>query len=182
MKTSINLLIPKEKDKVFEEKKKKVLKICVVSVSLFLIFNLLLFAYYFWLNKNTADTLTATTQTENRLKNLLPTEIVYRKVLAKLNYLSKIWSVRDKIAEGLDFSQKLIGPEVNIKNLSLKDDGMTQLSLITDNPENMEIFLNKLLEKESKEQIKEATISGVKKNEDTEYKYSFNAGFLFLKK
>lgn len=182
MKTSINLLIPKEKDKLFDEKKKKVLKICVISVSLFLITNLLLFAYYFWLNKNTSDTLTATTQTESRLKILQPTEIVYRKVLAKLNYLSKIWSVRDKIAEGLDFSQKLVGSEVKLKNLGLKDDGLTQLSLTVDNSENMEIFLSKLLEKEGKGQIKEATISGVKKNEDTEYKYSFNASFLFLKK
>lgn len=179
MKISINLLSPEPEQEALKKKKKSLLVLSETFLVIFLVVNLIIFGFSWLMNKNTADTLTAIKQEEEKIKSLAETEKTYRNLADKLAFLSTIWQKKIKAEEALNFSQTLLVPQVSLTKVLLKSKGAMTLALTTDNSDGLEKFLDKLKEEEKSARIKEVKIVSTARNEKDGY--DFNLTFFLMK-
>lgn len=182
MKLSINLLPPQPEVESARAKKKTVILFSGLLLIIFLLANFGIFGFYLLLTKNTADTLAAIKREEARITALAPTEKLYRALSAKLSFLAGLWQKKIKAEEAVEFAQALLIPEVTLLKVSLKQDGLTTLSLKTVNSEGLERFLDGVVEKEKSGEIKGIKVISTDRNEDGGYDLSVSFEFLGTKK
>ncbi|MBI5465096.1 hypothetical protein HY946_00605 [Candidatus Gottesmanbacteria bacterium] len=178
MKISINLLPPEPGTEALKKKKNRILKASGLLLVVFLLVNLGIFGFYWFLTKNTADTLAAIKREEEIITTIAPTERLYRALDAKLSFLSSLWQKKITAEEVVDFTQTLLVPKVTLTKISLKQDGLTTLSLNVPDSEVLENFLNGVAEKEKSGVIKNIKVISTDKNKDGGYDISVNYEFL----
>ena len=181
MKLSINLLPPKPEVEALQAKKKAVVKISTALLLIFLVVNLVIFGFYWFLTKNTADTLAAIKREEAKITSLAPTEKLYRALSAKLSYFSSLWQKKTNPKEVVDFAQTLLVEKVTLAKISLRQDGLTTLNFIVADSDALENFLSKTMEKEKSGQIKDAKVISTNRNQEGGYDLSISFKFLGAK-
>ncbi len=178
MKLSINLLPPEPEAEKERARKKTIITGSIIVLVIFLIINLLIFGYYLYLTKNTADTLTATKAEENKVTSLAPLEKVYRSLGAKLSFLATAWLNPVRPEDALNFSQGLLSPQVTLERINFKQGGVTMLTLTAAGSGNLEEFLNKVSQAEKNGQIKDVRLNSSDRNKEGGYDYILSFKFL----
>lgn len=178
MKLAINLLPPEPEIEGIKARKRMVTMVSGVLLLVFLIANLAIFGFYWFLNKNTAATLAAIKREEAKIISFAPTERLYRSLTAKLSFLSNLWQKKAGPEEAIDFAQALLVPKVTLTRLSFGADGLTTLSLKTTDSDGLENFLNGVSEKEKTGQIKDIKITSTNRDKDGGYNFSLSFKFL----
>lgn len=182
MKLAINLLPPEPEIEALKKKKDKVLKASGLLLVVFLLVNLGIFGFYWFLTRNTAQTLAAIKREEATISSQQPTEKLYRALSAKLSFLAGLWQKEIAAEEAVEFAQALLIPEVTLVKVSLKQDGLTTLGLKTVDSEGLEKFLDGVVEKEKSGEIKGIKVISTNRNEDGGYDLSVSFEFLGTKK
>lgn len=178
MKLAINLLPPEPEIEALKKKKNKVFKASGLLLVVFLLVNLGIFGFYWFLTKNTADTLAAIKREETRITSLAPTEKLYRALSSKLSFLAGLWQKEIAAEETVEFAQAVLIPEVTLVKISLKQDGLTTLTLAITNSEGLEKFLNGVVEKEKSGEIKDIKVTSTERDKDGGYNLSVSFKFL----
>lgn len=164
MKDTINFL-PQKPEKKAETQRKRMIRLgSLVVLAVFLIFNLTLFGFYFFLRKNTGDALENISRQETIIKDLKETEILYRQLKQKLSFLTAIWREPQRISDGLAFVNGLMGSEAVLEKMNFNQDGLITLDLSSSDSSNLELFLNKVRRLEQDGKIMNLKIDSVKKS------------------
>lgn len=177
MKSAINLLPPQPEAPAGQTKQKKIVRASGLLLAVFLIINLLIFGFSLLLIKNTADTRGAVKREEERIASFAPTEKLYRALSAKLSFLTQTWQKKIKPEEVVNFSQALLIPELKLEKISLKQDGLTVLSLKATNSDILENFLNGLNQPEKSRPINNLKVVSTEREKEGGYK--FDLSFVF---
>lgn len=177
MKNSINFF-PQQPEKKSETKRNKMIRWgSLVVLALFLIFNLALFGFYFFLRKNTGDALLSINRQETIIANLSQTEMLYRQLEQKLSFLTAIWREPSKVNSGLAFVNGFMSPEAKLEKMNFNQDGSVTLDLSSPGSSGMEFFLNKAATAEQEGKIQELKINSVDQKIDVsqaDYKFILN--------
>lgn len=181
MKISINLLPVEPEVEVRKLQQKKVIFASEIVLVSFLVLNLVLFGFYWFLNKSTADTLASIKAEETKISSLQPQEKLYRALTAKLFFLASLWQKKVWPEEIINFSQNLVIPEVSLAKITVKQDGMTTLALNAKNSDGLENFLNVVAEKDKTGQIKLVKILSTERNKENGYDFVLSFKFVGVK-
>ena len=181
MKTSINLFEREPENQGEKERKKKILQLSEFLILLFLLFNLIIFGFYWFLVKNTADTREAIKKEEEKIISLAPTENLYRALMAKISLLGTIWQNPLKPEDILKFSESLSSERVIINTVSFTKEGLTTMKIKVSDSQVLEDFVNLLAKKEKNGLIKNIVINGTQMNEKKEYNFTLTFKFLEFK-
>lgn len=181
MKTSINLFEREPENKEEKERKKKILQLSEFMIFLFILFNLIIFGFYWFLVKNTADTREAIKKEEEKIVSLAPTEKLYRNLIAKISLLGTVWQKPLAPEDVLKFSESLISAKVSISNVSFTKDGLTTMKVKVSDSQALEDFVNLLAEKEKNGLIKNVIVNGTQMSEKKEYSFTLTFKFLEFK-
>lgn len=178
MKETINFL-PQSPEKKTETQKRRMIRLgSLVVLAVFLIFNLTLFGFYFFLRKSAGDALANISRQEEIITNLSSTENLYRQLKQKLSFLAVIWREPSKVNSGLAFVKGFMGPEANLEKMNFNQDGLIILNLSSLDSSGMESFLNKGHQAEQDGKIKDLKIDSVNKNlaskDSVNYKFILN--------
>lgn len=164
MKETVNFL-PQKPEKKAESQGKRMIRLgSFVILAVFLIFNLTIFGFYFFLRKNAGDALENINRQEAVITSLRETETLYRQLKQKLSFLTVILGEPQKINDGLAFINGLLGPEALLEKMNLNQDGSVVLDLSSSDSSNLESFLNKVRQLEQDGKIKDLKIDSVKKS------------------
>lgn len=178
MKPEINLLPPEPEKQILKAKQKTVIYYTAIFLVIFLIINLAIFGFYWFLTKSTENTLAAIKTEETNINSLAPREKAYRFLSAKLVFLSSVWKKEAKPVELIDFSQTLLLPGVVLEKISSGDGGFTTLTLKMADSDSLENFLNGVVEKGKSGKIKNIKVASTERKEDGHYNVSLD--FIFL--
>ncbi len=181
MKTSVNLFEREPENQEENKRKKKILQLSEFLILLFLLFNLIIFGFYWFLVKNTADTREAIKKEEEKIISLAPTENLYRNLMAKISLLGTIWQKPLAPEDVLKFSESLISERVAIDSVSFTKEGLTTMKARVSDSQALEDFVNLLAEKEKNGLIKNIVVKGTQMTEKKEYGFTLIFNFLKFK-
>lgn len=180
MKLSLNLLPPKPEEETSTKTKKSVVSLTVLVLVIFLLINFGIFGFYWFVIKNTADTLQEIKRREEAIKTFAPKENLYRQFLAKTEFISDLWQKKAKVEEVIKFSQNLLIPGVTLTKLSLKEESLATLNLSVINSDTLENLLSVVSEKQERGEIKDLKALSTERSKETNAGYNFVLSFKFL--
>jgi len=177
MKIFVNLLPEEPGAEERKAREKKVIFISEIVVAIFLFFNLVLFGFYLFITKSSADARAAIKQEKEQISSAQEKEKLYRALFTKLTFLATLWEKKVKPEEIINFSQSLLVPEVSMKKISVEEDGTATVSLSSKNSDGLENFLNKVTEKEKIGQVKTVKVVSTEKNKEGGYDFVLSFKF-----
>lgn len=181
MKNDVNFFPHEPGRKINDGQKKITRRLSLGILIIFLIFNLLLFGFYFFLTKNTSDTLLLIDRQKEAIQNLSVTENLYLQLKQKLTFLTTIWAEPERIKTALNFVNGFLDSSAALRKMSFKQDGAVTLDLTSLNSSELELFLAKARQAEKDGKFKELRIDSANKNsEASSSAYEFILSFKLL--
>lgn len=178
MKDSLNFLPQKSEKKTDPQRMRIIRWGSFTLLSVFLIFNLILFGLYFFLGKNTGDTLIAISRQEAIIADLSETETAYRQLKQKLSFLTAIWREPQRVNAGLIFVNAFMGPEASLEKMNFNQDGLIVLNLFSLDSLGIESFLNKSQQAQQDGKMMELKMNSVNRDSgDKKLGYKFILNF-----
>ena len=178
MPIAINLLPPEPGKAILKSKRKKILVISEIIIGIFLIINLGIFGYNWYLKKNTTDKLAAIESEKLKISNLITVEKIYLDLGSKLLFLSTIWDNQLPARQVLEFAQSLTSADTTVTNISLQKNNQVLISFKTKTSDTLETLLNIIVDKNKNLQIKEPQLVSLNKNEEGIFNGSIQFQFL----
>lgn len=181
MKNSVNFFPQEPQRKMNARGRKMTRGLSLGILIIFLIFNLVLFGFYFFLNKNTSDTLLEINRQEAVIQNLSSTENLYLRLKQKLTFLMTLWAEPQRINTALNFVNEFIDSSASLEKMNFKQGGSVTLNLISFNSSELELFLGKAKQAEKEGKFKELRIDSANKDSNASSSaYEFILSFKLL--